>query len=115
MKKSTTLIALTTLSLLPVAAMAALTLGESAGFLKGGGTTPTHDFPVLARAFSNDISAPEAAGLRTVKVSVPVEQISTDNYLRDVHMRSAIFGAGLARARPKPATICPEDTGRQCR
>jgi polyisoprenoid-binding protein YceI len=96
MTKST-LLTLTTLTLLPVVAAAGLKLGQAAGYLKGGGTTPSHDFPVLAKSFDIEVSTPDAGGQRRVRVRVPVEAITTDNFMRDAHMRSAIFGAGLSK------------------
>ncbi len=79
---------------LPLSAAAALTLGQSSGYIKGDGSTPSHGFPVVATKYTVEIGATDTSGFRLITVTVPVDEITTDNFMRDVHMRSAIFGAG---------------------
>ncbi len=77
--------------LLPIVAMAALVLNQQFGTLSGQGHARTHDFPVIAQIFDITISDPDSNGFRTLKVIVPINDITTHLGLRNAHMRASMF------------------------
>jgi len=77
--------------LLPIIAVAALVINQQLGTLSGQGHARTHNFPVIAQTFDITISDPDMNGLRTLKVVVPIKDITTNIGLRNTHMRSSMF------------------------
>lgn len=69
----------------------AVTLTEADGTLTGNGATKSgKTFPITAQNFEISISE-SAAAVKTVTVTLPIKKITTDNWLRDAHMRMSIF------------------------
>lgn len=69
----------------------AVTVTETAGTITGTGSTKSGStFPITARSFEITLSE-SAAAVKTLTVVLPVKQITTDNWLRDTHMRMSIF------------------------
>ena len=77
--------------LLPIVTVAALVLNQQFGTLSGQGHARTHNFPVIAQTFDITISDPDVNGLRTLKVVVPIKDITTNIGLRNTHMRTSMF------------------------
>lgn len=71
---------------LPLLVIAAIGINQSTGVIAGEGHARTHDFQVTATTFNLDISDPDAAGLRSIHLSVPVKDIDTGRRMRNFHM-----------------------------
>jgi len=76
---------------MPVLLAAALSLTQSQGFLSGTGYARTHTFPVIAQVFNVEVSDPDADGIRSITVVIPVENLSTNIGMRNIHMRTSVF------------------------
>jgi hypothetical protein len=72
-------------------AYADLQLDQSQGSITCAGSTPTHAFDVRAKQFQLTISTPDAQGFRSIRLLVPVEQLSMDSSTGDSVMHSQIF------------------------
>ncbi|MCF7802396.1 MAG: YceI family protein [Candidatus Marinimicrobia bacterium] len=79
------------LLILPMLSWGGINLDEGNGTLAGLGHARSHDFPVVAHAFKLTTSDPDSQGVRQVKLTVPVESITTENFMRNAHMRMAMF------------------------
>jgi polyisoprenoid-binding protein YceI len=77
--------------LLPALVVGALVINQTQGTLSGEGHARTHDFPVIAQTFDIQITDPSDAGVRSLLVTVPVKDISTNIGLRNMHMRASMF------------------------
>ncbi|NOZ07918.1 MAG: YceI family protein [FCB group bacterium] len=77
--------------LMATMAFGAVTVTETAGTITGNGSTKSGStFPIKAQSFEITLSE-SAAAAKTLTVILPVKQITTDNWLRDTHMRMSIF------------------------
>ncbi len=82
----------------------AVKVNETAGTITGNGSTKSGStFPITARSFEITLSE-SAAAVKTVTVVLPVKQITTDNWLRDTHMRMSIFKGDSKEVRFTAAT-----------
>ncbi|MFQ6613448.1 MAG: YceI family protein [Fidelibacterota bacterium] len=77
--------------LLPVLLAAALNLTQNQGVLSGTGYARTHTFPVIAQQFTVAITDPGPDGFRQITVTVPVNELSTNIGIRNIHMRTSVF------------------------
>lgn len=76
---------------LPIFVFGAIIINEDIGNISGsGGTKSGEVFPVIAQSFNLNISEP-LESKRTVNVTVPVESITTEKWMRDIHMRMSVF------------------------
>jgi len=91
-KKNKTLNILTTLLILiPMLGWAGISVNSDHGSLQGLGHAKSHDFPVIAEQFSLTLGDADSNGVRQVKAMIPVAEISTGNFMRNAHMRMAMF------------------------
>ncbi|MBT7512781.1 MAG: YceI family protein [Candidatus Marinimicrobia bacterium] len=76
---------------LPLITMGAFTLTNASGQITGSVfLTKGESFPVIVEYFDIQVSDP-IDGVRTVDVSIPIKRITTENWMRDAHMRLSIF------------------------
>lgn len=75
----------------PLLSWAGISVTEQNGTLQGLGHAKSHDFPVIAQQFTIQVSDPDSSGLRAIQVTIPVQEISTENFMRNAHMRMAMF------------------------
>ncbi|MCH7613810.1 MAG: YceI family protein [Candidatus Marinimicrobia bacterium] len=77
--------------LLPVFIFGALQISEELGSITGSGVTKGGEvFPVVVKSFTLDISEP-VAGVREITFTIPTKNITTEKWMRDVHMRMSVF------------------------
>ena len=76
---------------LPLMLTAQVQLSQANGTIAGTGHARTHDFPVILEEFTITVSALDDAGYRTIEVTVPVKQITTESGMRDTHMKTSMF------------------------
>ncbi len=77
--------------LLPIFVFGAIIINEDMGKITGSGETKSGEvFPVIAQSFNLDISEP-LERKRHVNVTVPVASITTEKWMRDIHMRMSVF------------------------
>lgn len=79
------------LLILPMLSWGGINLDEGNGTLAGLGHARSHDFPVVAQSFQLTTSDPDSQGIRQIELAVPVESITTENFMRNAHMRMAMF------------------------
>ncbi len=79
------------LVLAPALSWAGITINAGNGTLEGQGHARTHNFPVIAKQFTITISDPDNSGSRSIQVSLKVKELTTNNFLRNAHMRMAVF------------------------
>ena len=66
---------------------------EKNGFIKGdSGSINGNVFPVIVEKFDLIISNFESVG-HEIQLTIPVSEISTDNWMRDIHMRISVLDA----------------------
>jgi polyisoprenoid-binding protein YceI len=81
------------ISLISIFTLSAITLTQSEGTLSGNSGSNNGDvFPVIAQEFNIDISKP-INGFRNISVIIPTNGITTENWMRDVHMGMSIFNS----------------------
>ena len=85
-KTSKTLLAL----ILPILLFGEINLTDRDGTIQGKGYAKSHDFPLVAQMFSITISDIED-NKRTLSFTLPVGELTTENFMRDKHMASAMF------------------------
>jgi hypothetical protein len=85
-------------------------LTQKDGEFRGSGHTQFYDFPVVLQTFQVQISDPDSAGVRDVRVVVPVAAITTKLGLRDLHMRWSMFDQ---EAYPEIEYVARTDAGLQ--
>ncbi len=64
---------------------------ESAGRVQGMASTPLHDFPVDVTRFHVVIDSVNVDNERIIKVTIPVEGITTNHERRDKHMFEGVL------------------------
>ncbi|MBL7013729.1 MAG: YceI family protein [Candidatus Marinimicrobia bacterium] len=79
------------LLLLPLITVGAFHVSNDSGFITGSASSTNGDsFPVIVEYFNIQVSDP-IDGVRAVDVSIPIKRITTENWMRDVHMKMSIF------------------------
>ena len=77
--------------LLPVFILGALQISEELGSITCSGVTKGGEgFPVVVKSFTLDISEP-VAGVREIRFTIPTKNITTEKWMRAVHMRMSVF------------------------
>lgn len=77
--------------LLPLALFGQLRLTPDNGTISGMGHAKSHDFPIVIEDFTITVSPADSAGYRSVTVEIPAKSITTNNFVRNGHMRTAVL------------------------
>lgn len=99
------------IGLISIFTLSAITITQSLGSISGNSGSNNGDvFPVIAQKFNIDISEP-INGFRNISVKIPTNNITTDNWMRDVHMRMSIFNSDYENIEFTCKTKTPLEAG----
>jgi len=99
------------IGLISIITLSAISLNQSAGSISGNSGSDNGDvFPVIAQDFNINVSEAND-GFRDISVIIPVDEITTDNWMRDVHMRMSIFDSKYKNIEFVSKTNIPLESG----
>ena len=99
------------LFVLPIIIMGAIKLSSQQGSIQGSASSSNGErFAVIATEFEIAISSVKN-GSRTVDVSIPVKSITTENWMRDVHMKMSIFNKKFPQVEFSSSTAAEIKSG----
>lgn len=96
------------LLILPLLSWGGINVNAANGTLQGLGHAKSHDFSVIAQQFNFTATDADTAGLRQIKATIPVKGITTENFIRNAHMRMAMFKGDFPEITFVSAVNLPE-------
>lgn len=96
------------MALVPMLSWAGISVTAQNGTLQGLGHAKSHDFPVIAQQFTLTLSDADTSGNRSVEAVIPVADLTTENFMRNVHMRMAMFSGNYPEITYRANIKLPE-------
>jgi polyisoprenoid-binding protein YceI len=99
------------IGLISIITLSAISLNQKAGSISGNSGSDNGDiFPVIAQEFNINVSEAND-GFREISVIIPIDEITTDNWMRDVHLRMSIFDSKYKNIEFTSKTNIPLESG----